>query len=112
MSGLTDRIVLMQPQSPNPKFDFMLKNPPQAKRSFGLPGVPKIVKIGVGVIILIILLIVIGSALGSRNKGLSQATVGAMARGQETLRVTAAGPTVKTAGPIHSGSGGHRRYYP
>jgi hypothetical protein len=66
--------MLMQPQNPDPKFDFMLKNQPQAKHSFGLTAAPKFVKIGLGVVFIIILLIIVGSFLGGRNKGLSQAS--------------------------------------
>jgi hypothetical protein len=91
--------MLMQPQNPDPKFDFMLKNQPQAKHSFGLTAAPKFVKIGLGVVFIIILLIIVGSFLGGRNKGLSQATAGALARGQETLRVSAAVQQLKLQDP-------------
>ena len=78
----------MQPTSPDPKFDFMLKNKPQAKRGMGLPNVPKPVKIILGIVVGLFLLIIISSVLSGRNKGATQPIVNAMARGQEIIRVT------------------------
>jgi hypothetical protein len=77
----------VQPQSPNPDFDFILKDSPKAGRSIKLPKPMLIVG---AALLLIILIIIIGSVLGSRGKNFSKATLGAVARGQETLRVTAA----------------------
>jgi hypothetical protein len=78
----------MQPQSPNPNFDFMLKDQPKPKRSF-MPNLSKPLKIGLAVAGGIILLIIISSLLSGRNNGASQPIIGALARGQEILRVTA-----------------------
>jgi hypothetical protein len=80
--------MLMQPQSPNPNFDFMLKDQPKPKRSF-MPNLSKPLKIGLAVAGGIILLIIISSLLSGRNNGASQPIIGALARGQEILRVTA-----------------------
>jgi hypothetical protein len=80
--------MLMQPQSPNPNFDFMLKDQPKPKRSF-MPNLSKPLKIGLAVTGGIILLIIISSLLSGRNNGASQPIIGALARGQEILRVTA-----------------------
>jgi hypothetical protein len=80
--------MLMQPQNPDPKFDFMLKNNQPAKRGLPLPRMSKPVKIIAGAIFAVILLIVVSSVLSSRNKGATQPIINAMARGQETLRVT------------------------
>jgi hypothetical protein len=80
--------MLMQPQSPNPNFDFMLKDQPKPKRSL-MPNLSKPLKIGLAVTGGIILLIIISSLLSGRNNGASQPIIGALARGQEILRVTA-----------------------
>jgi hypothetical protein len=78
----------MQPQSPNPDFDFMLKNNPQPKPGLGLPSVNKPVKIAAAVVIVIIILI-IGSSILSSGKGNGVQTVtAAIVRGQEIIRVT------------------------
>jgi hypothetical protein len=78
----------MQPQSPNPNFDFMLKDQPQPKRSL-MPNLSKPLKIGLAVAGGIILLIIISSLLSGRKSSASQPIIGALARGQEILRVTA-----------------------
>jgi hypothetical protein len=78
----------MQPTSPDPKFDFMLKNNPQPKRGVPLPRMSKPVKIILGVIVGLILLTVISSLLSGRNSGANQPIINAMARDQEILRVT------------------------
>jgi hypothetical protein len=80
--------MLMQPQSPNPQFDFMLKDQPQPRRSL-MPSLPKPAKIALIVVGGIILLIIVYSLLSSRGKGSSQSFIGAAARAQETLRITA-----------------------
>jgi hypothetical protein len=80
--------MLMQPQSPNPNFDFMLKDQPKPKRSL-MPNLSKPLKIGLAVTGGIILLIIISSLLSGRNNGASQPIIGALARGQEIVRVTA-----------------------
>jgi len=79
-----------QPKSPNPEFDFMLKNQPPAKRSL-LPNLnlPRPLKITVIAIGAIIVLIILYSLVSGRGGGSTAAIEGALARGQETLRVTA-----------------------
>jgi hypothetical protein len=78
----------MQPQSPDPKFDFMLKNNPQSGRSMGLPAMSKPVKITLAAVTGIVLLIIISSVLSGRNGSGSQSVIAAIARGQEIVRVT------------------------
>jgi archaellin len=80
--------MLMQPQNPDPKFDFMLKDQPPARRSL-MPNLPKPAMIALIVIAAIILLIVISSLLSNRGKSSTQPFINAAARAQETLRVTA-----------------------
>jgi hypothetical protein len=78
----------MQPQSPDPKFDFMLKDNAQPKRGMVLPALSKPVKIAAAVVIGIIVLIIASSIL-SRGKGNgAQTVISAIARGQEIVRVT------------------------
>ena len=78
-----------QPQSPNPDFDFMLKNQQPAKRSLlpnlNLPRPLKITLIAIGSIVVLIILY---SLLSGRGSGSTTAIEGVLARGQETLRVT------------------------
>jgi len=78
----------MQPQSPNPDFDFMLKNNSQPKRGLGLPAMSKPVKITAAVITGIVLLIIISSALSGHKGGGTQTVIAAIARGQEIVRVS------------------------
>jgi len=78
----------MQPQSPNPDFDFMLKNNPQPKSGLSLPAMSKPVKIAALAIIAILLLIVISSTLSSHKGGGTKSVITAVAREQEILRVT------------------------
>jgi hypothetical protein len=78
----------MQPKSPSPDFDFMLKDQPQQRRGLRLPNFSKPVKIILGVIIAIILLIIGSSALSGRGAGKTQPLLDVLARGQETLRIT------------------------
>lgn len=79
----------MQPQSPNPNFDFMLKNSPQPKRSFGMPGIPKPAKYALLIVVTLAVLIIAFSLISGRHKSSSQPIVGSLARNAETLRVTA-----------------------
>jgi hypothetical protein len=79
--------MLMQPQSPNPDFDFMLKDQPQSGRNLPLTNLPRPVIYGVGGLLIVILLIV-GLSLLSGRQGSSQPLVGVLARNQEILRVT------------------------
>jgi hypothetical protein len=78
----------MQPQNPDPKFDFMLKDQPPARRSL-MPKLPKPAMITLIVIAGIILLVAISSLLSKRGKSSTQPLISAVARAQETLRVTA-----------------------
>jgi hypothetical protein len=78
----------MQPTSPDPQFDFMLKNNPPTKRGPSLPNLSKPLKIVLGVVAGIFLLIIISSALSGRKSGATQPIINSMARGQEILRVT------------------------
>ena len=78
----------MQPSSPDPQFDFMLKNSQPAKKGLPLPRLPKVAKIILAVVLGILLLVIISSVLSGRNKGSSQGIIGALARGQEISRVT------------------------
>jgi hypothetical protein len=78
----------MQPQSPDPQYDFMLKNSPQPKRSLGLPATSKPVRIAVFVVIAILLLVIISSVLSGHKGGSTQSISSAVAREQEILRVT------------------------
>lgn len=80
--------MLMQPTSPDPKFDFMLNNSAPPKRGLPLPSFSKPVKIILGVVLAVVLLIIISSALSGRNKGATQPVINTVARGQEILRVT------------------------
>jgi hypothetical protein len=77
----------MQPQSPNPDFDFMLKNQPPAKRGLPIAGSSKMVKIIAGVVVAVLLLVIISSLSGHKSGG-TQDMVSAVARNQEILRVT------------------------
>jgi hypothetical protein len=79
----------MQPQSPNKDFDFMLKEQPQRRRILPSFNLSKPIKIALAVVLAIVFLIVISSVLSGRNAGKTQPFIGVLARGQETLRVTA-----------------------
>jgi hypothetical protein len=78
----------MQPKSPNKDFDFMLKQDKPAKRGLLMPALPKPAKIGLSVLGAIIVVIIISSLLSGRKSGSTTAFEGALARAQETLRVT------------------------
>jgi hypothetical protein len=80
--------MLMQPSSPDPKFDFMLKNNAQPKRRMALPRMSKPIKIVAGAIVAVILLVIVSSVLSGHKGGATKDITGALARGQETLRVT------------------------
>jgi len=80
--------MLMQPKSPSPDFDFMLKDQPARRRVLPMPNLSRPVKIALAVLLAIVLLIVISSVLSSRNAGKTQPFISVLARGQETLRVT------------------------
>ena len=78
----------MQPQSPDPQFDFMLKNQPQAKRTLGLPAMTKPLKFGLAIVSGLILIIILGSVLGKPKTSTTNIS-GVLARGSEIQRVTA-----------------------
>jgi hypothetical protein len=80
--------MLMQPKSPSPEYDFMLKENKPTKRSLSMPNLPKPVLIGLAVVGGLILIIIISSVLSSSRKSSTQPFVNALARAQETLRVT------------------------
>jgi hypothetical protein len=86
--------MLMQPQSSDKQFDFMLKNNQPAKSGGGLLKLPKPVMIGLAVILGIILLIAVSSVLSGRKNGATQPIVDSVARGQEIIRVTTAVQTL------------------
>lgn len=77
----------MQPQSPNPNFDFMLKDQPSAGR-FSWAHLHGRTKITLAVLGAIILLIIVLSLLSGRGGVKGQPFINVLARGQETLRVT------------------------
>jgi len=79
--------MLMQPQSPDPQFDFMLKDSPQPKRGL-VPAIPKTAKIILAAVLGIFLLVIIIALISGRNKGSTQGIVSVMARNQEIIRVT------------------------
>jgi len=89
----------MQPQSPNPDFDFMLKDQPKAGRRLALPDMPRPVKIILGVIAAIVVLIIIFSLVSGRGKVDTKPYMDVLARGQETLRVTSYVQTLKLQDP-------------
>lgn len=78
----------MQPQNPDPKFDFMLKDNPQPKRSLGLPAMSKPVKIVVFGVIGVMLLVILSSLISGHRGGGTKAMVAVVAREQEIMRVT------------------------
>jgi hypothetical protein len=89
----------MQPQSPNPDFDFMLKDQPVKKNLLPSINLPKPAKIALIVTGAIVLLIIISSLLSGKSKGANQSFIGAAARAQETLRVTALAQQQKLQDP-------------
>jgi len=80
--------MLMHPQNPDPKFDFMLKDGPQPKRDLGLSAVNKPIKIAAAAIIGIVIIIVVSSVLSGRKGNGSQSIIDAIARGHEIVRIT------------------------
>jgi len=80
--------MLMQPQNPDPQFDFMLKNNPQPKRGLSFPVMSRPVRIAVFAVAAILLLIIISSLLSGRKSGGTQSIASVVAREQEILRVT------------------------
>ena len=78
----------MQPQSPKPDFDFMLKGDQPVKRGLAMPSLPKPIKIVLLVILAITLVTVALSWFSGRNSGSTQPIISVMASGSEILRVT------------------------
>lgn len=91
--------MLMQPQSPNPNFDFMLNDQPKARRSLPLPDFSRPVRIILGVVLAIIVLIVLSSLFSSGSKVDSKPYMDILARGQETLRITSYVQTLQLQDP-------------
>jgi hypothetical protein len=79
----------MQPQNPNPDFNFILKNDQPAKRGLPTPNLPKWAKISLAVVAGLIILIIISSVLSGRKNSNNQVYANVLARNAETLRVTA-----------------------
>lgn len=81
----------MQPQSPNPNFDFMLKDGQAAKKRLPLPSLnlPKPAKIILIAVAGLFVLVIIIALLSGRSNGNYKDFPGVLARVQETLRVTA-----------------------
>jgi hypothetical protein len=77
----------MQPQSPNPQFDFMLKDSPAPKKSL-MPSIPKPAKIILLAVAVIFVLVIAYAIFAGRGGGSTQDIVSVIARQQETLRVT------------------------
>jgi hypothetical protein len=80
--------MLMQPQSPNPDFYFMLKDKPKAARSHWAFNLHGRTQVTLAVIAGVIVLMIAFSVLSSRGKSSSQNFVSALARANETLRIT------------------------
>jgi len=66
----------------------MLKDKVQAKKSSLMPSLPRPAKIGVAIVVGLIIIIVSFSLLGGRKSGGIQPFITALARANETLRVT------------------------
>lgn len=77
----------MQPKSPDPAYDFILKDQPKQSRPL-MPGNRLVVLMGAGVV-LFILIVIIGLAL-SKGGGKTSGIIDVMARAQEIDRVTQA----------------------
>jgi hypothetical protein len=92
-------MMLMQPKSPSPDFDFMLKDNKPAKRPLPIPNLPKPVKIALAVLGILILIIFALSLLSGRKNGGSQSFINVLARAQETLRVTTLAQQLKLQDP-------------
>lgn len=78
----------MQPASPDPQFDFMLKNSPSPKRGLALPGMPKPVRIIAAGLVGIVLLVIVINLFSGRGAVDTQPYLSVLARGQEIIRVT------------------------
>lgn len=78
----------MQPQSPNPQYEFIFKDQAQPKKSFGLPNLPSGVKITLGIVIGLFLVVILYVVLFSNKGGKSTPLMGVMGRAQEIARVS------------------------
>lgn len=78
----------MQPQSPSPEYDFILKDKQSSGRRFPMPNLPRPVLIAASALVVLILIIVIATALTGRKNGQFASFEGVLSRGQETLRIT------------------------
>lgn len=91
--------MLMQPKSPSPEYDFILKEDQSAKRGLPLPRLPKPLAFVLAILFVLILIIIIASALSGRKNSQWQPFEGVLARGEETIRVTKAVQDLKLQDP-------------
>lgn len=81
--------MLMQPGSPNPDYDFILKSGQKPKSNLlNLFGLPKIVVLGVGGALVLIILIIGFSLIFGAKKTDTQSLIDLAAHGQEISRVS------------------------
>lgn len=94
----------MQPQSPNPQYDFIMKDGQRAKKGFGLPklNLPRPVLISLAGIVGLFILIIGYSLLSSGKTSSSQGYVAAMARAQEIARVSTSVATLAQDSPTQN----------
>jgi hypothetical protein len=78
----------MQPKSPNPDFDFMLKDQPKAAGSHWVFHLHGRTRMTLAAIAGVVVIIIIFSMLSGRSKGSTQPFISALTRANETLRVT------------------------
>lgn len=91
--------MFMQPKSPSPEYDFILKENQSPKRGLPMPSLPKPLLIVLAAFLALILIIVIASVLSGRKNNQWLPFEGVLARGQETLRVTKAVQDLKLQDP-------------
>lgn len=80
--------MLMQPQSPSPDYDFILKNQPQDGGKFSISHMHKRTLVTIGVIMGVILLIIGFTLFSGRKNSQFAPFERVLASNQETLRVT------------------------
>ena len=87
----------MQPQaptapvsspSPNPQYDFILRDPQQPKRKFGLPNMPKPMLFLVALVGLLFVIIIFAVVFGGSKTSNSQQLVAVAGRAQEIARIS------------------------
>jgi hypothetical protein len=87
----------MQPQtptapvsspSPNPQYDFILRDPTPPKRGLGLPSLPKPILLLAGAVGLLIIVIVVAVIVGGGKTSNSQQLVVVVGQAQEIARVS------------------------